>query len=320
MGSGSQAEPPGSGGVADGAGAAGRADRIEALGYDYSARQKEPVRDCNLCGSTRLVEVARSDRYGFEVPLWLCSDCGLGFLSPRLTAEEYARFYESVYRPLVSAYHGRTIDAESVQIEQREYAEELADFLATVLPGRPESVIDVGGSTGVVAGVLRARLGCDAAVLDPAPDELAVADAAGMETIAGFVEDYDAGGRTWELALVCQTVDHLLDVAATLRAVRDMLAPAGHAFVDVLDVEFMARRRGSIERAVKIDHPFYLTAASARALFATAGLSVAAERLSDDGHCGFLLAPSEPREPHWEEVRSAADRTLRTIWALRAAG
>jgi SAM-dependent methyltransferase len=250
--------------------------------------------------------------------LRVCADCGLGFLSPRLNADEYAAFYGNVYRPLVSAYHGRRIDAETVQVEQEAYAGELVEFLRLHLEELPADVLDVGGSTGVVAGAVRDAFGTAVTVLDPAPDELAVAAAAGMETVEGFAEEFDPGDRRWELVLLCQTIDHLLDVAATLRALRLLLAPGGRAFVDVLDVTFMAKRRGSIEGAVKVDHPYYLTRETAIGFFDRAGLDVVAERMSDDGHWGFLLAPGDPREPAWDRLAAAAARDLAGIWALRA--
>ena len=295
-----------------------RRARIDALGYDYGAREKERVAECNLCRGTRLVEVSRTDRYGYPAVFTVCARCGLGFVSPRLSAREYAAFYDGVYRPLVSAYHDRLIDADTVQEEQREYAEDLGAHLERVLDRRPASIMDIGGSTGVVAAPLRERFGAHATVLDPAPDELAVAEAAGMETIAGFAEDYDPGGRTWDLVLLCQTIDHLLDVRATLAAIRGMLAPEGRAFVDVLDVGFMMRRRGSIEGAVKIDHPYYLTRPTAQAYFATAGLGVVSERMSGDGHWVFVLAPVDPEEPDWELLRPSAERLLEEAWTLRA--
>ncbi len=295
-----------------------RAARIRAVGFDYGARAREVVAACNLCGSTRLVEASRSDRYGFPATLRVCARCGLGFLSPRLTVEEYGRFYESVYRPLVSAYHGRLIDAETVQDDQRAYAEELVEFLRVSLPKPPSTVLDVGGSTGLVAGAVRAEFGSAATVLDPAPEELAVAASEGMETLAGFAETADYGGRTFELVLLCQTIDHLLDVAATLRALRGTLAPTGHLFVDVLDVGFLTRRVGSIEGAVKIDHPYYLTRETALAYFELVGLAPVAERMSDDGHWGFLLAPVAEHEPDWTGLGRAADAFLAEIWRLQA--
>jgi hypothetical protein len=294
--------------------------RIESVGYDYAAASKQPVAECNLCGSSDAVELARCDRYGFPAVLRVCARCGLGFLSPRLTRTEYARFYESVYRPLVSAYHGRTIDSNTVQVEQRAYAGELLRYVRPLLDPAPRSIIDVGGSTGVVGGALGDAFGAHVTVLDPAPEELAVAENNGMETIRGFVEDYAPAGRNWDLALVCQTVDHLLDVTAALTAVAAMLAPGGRAFVDVLDVLLAVRRCGSIEGAVKIDHPFYLSRETARAYFDKVGLAVESERLSDDGHRGFVLSAGTPRDPDWMVAAAARDRLLEAAGRSGEAG
>ena len=282
------------------------------VAYDYAAREKEAITACNLCGGSDFAELSRRDRYGYEASLWMCRRCGLAFLSPRLTAAEYGRFYEGVYRLLVSAYHGRRIDAETVQDDQRGYAAELVEFLRDNLPEAPKTVLDVGGSTGIVAGVVRDEFGAQATVLDPAPDELDVAAAAGMETIAGFAEDFDPGDRRWDLVLLCQTIDHLLDVRATLESMRRMTAADGHAFVDELDLLIAARAKGT-EAAAKIDHPYYLTHDTAGAFFVATGFEPVAERLSADGHWGFLLRPAEPGEPDWDALSQAAGEMIEEL-------
>ena len=231
-----------------------------------------------------------------------------------MTAAEYADFYAHTYRPLVSAYHGRLIDATTVQEEQQSYTAELVEFLRETLSESPSRVIDIGGSTGVVASGIAEAFDAKATVLDPSPEELAVAKAAGMETIAGFAEDFDAGDRRWDLVLLCQTIDHLLDVSATLTALQRMLAADGHAFVDILDFDLALDRNG-LEGSVKIDHPFYLTRNTALGFFDKTGLEVVAERLSDDGHRGFVLRPTEPRAPDGARLRAHADALLERIQA-----
>ena len=292
-------------------------ERLKAVGYDPAAGEREDVRACNLCGNARLIEVARRDRYGYHSHLLVCSRCGLGFISPRPTAAAYAAFYRDVYRPLVSAYHGRVIDAETVQQDQRGYAADLRAFLDATLPRRPGSVLDVGGSTGVVAAAFRDDA-TEVTVLDPAPEELEVAARAGMETVAGFAEDFDPGSRTWDLVLLCQTIDHLLDVRATLEAIRRFIGSDGWAFIDVLDVAWVLARQGSVEGAYKIDHPYYLTRATAGAYFESVGLSIVAERMADDGHWGFVLKAGGPREPDWAQLGIAARAFLADVWRRRA--
>jgi hypothetical protein len=83
-------------------------------------------------------------------------------------------------------------------------------------------------------------------------------------------------------------------------------------------------REGAIEGAVKIDHPYYLTRATARAYFAACGLDVVAERMAEDGHWGFVLAPGEPAPLGGADadanaaLRASADAFLAAVWRLRA--
>ncbi len=289
-------------------------EQIAALGYNYDPPATQRPAACNLCGAGgHAVEVATRDRYGYPATFVVCRRCGLGYLYPRLSATQYAHFYSEIYRPLVSAYHGRRIDAETVQLEQHGYAAELATFLLPLLPAAPHTILDVGGSTGVVARVLAARLNARATVLDPSPDELAVARSAGLETVAGLVEDFDPGERRWDLVLLCQTIDHLLDVRGTLTALRQMTATGGHAFADIVDVDVLLRRTGGIEQVVKIDHPYYLTRPTAVAYFELAGFTIVAERLSDDGHRGFVLAPGPRAEPDWAAMEASAAQFLARV-------
>jgi hypothetical protein len=71
--------------------------------------------------------------------------CGLVFLNPRLTAEAYGRFYDGIYRPLVSAFHGRLIDARTIQAEQRDYARRAREFIRPFIAERtPGRLLDIG--------------------------------------------------------------------------------------------------------------------------------------------------------------------------------
>ncbi|MEX1071949.1 MAG: hypothetical protein WEC37_04910, partial [Anaerolineales bacterium] len=169
-----------------------RIKRIKALAYDYGGRAKEAVERCNLCGGDYFVQISHNDRYGYPAAAFVCAQCGLVFLNPRMKAEAYAQFYSSVYRPLVSAYHGRLIDANSIQDEQKTYAKERAEFLAPYLEGKSKgTLLDIGGSTGVVAKHFVDQFSYSGTVLDPSADELREAAKLGLKTRQGFFEEND---------------------------------------------------------------------------------------------------------------------------------
>jgi SAM-dependent methyltransferase len=252
-----------------------RNDRIAALGFDYLAQERTRVERCNLCGAAAFTVLTHRDRYGFPATAAACQRCGLVFLDPVMTGVAYSRFYAGTYRPLVSAYHGRLIDARTIQGEQREYAVDRGDFLAPYIEGRGyKTMLDIGGSTGVVAQALAKRYGLKATVIDPAPLEAAEAQALGIETIEGLVEDVDLGARRFDVVIVCQTVDHLLDVAGTLRRVRELLSDGGILFIDIVDFRAAYLRNGSVEEAVKIDHPYYFTESTIVAYLRRSGFDI----------------------------------------------
>jgi len=295
-----------------------RAERIAALGYDYAGQPKQRRDACNLCGFDRFVTLSHRDRYGYPARADGCLRCGLVFLNPVMTPEAYGRFYADVYRPLVSAYHGRLIDAETIQAEQRAYAAARAELLGDRLSGwRGRSLLDVGGSTGVVAHHFKERFGLEATVIDPAPLEIDVARRLGLRTVTGFVEACDPSETSYDLILLCQAVDHLLDVSLALRRIRELLAPHGLFFVDIVDLRAAYRRAGCFEEAIKIDHPFYLTRATMQAYLRQSGFDVVRmDYAADHLHIGYLCAPGRA-ETDWRTAPESVEAQWREIRAVQ---
>jgi len=292
---------------------AGRRERIASLRYDYGAEPTQAVTACNLCGSEVFTVLTHRDRYGYAAQAHACQRCGLVFLNPRLTADAYGRFYTDVYRPLVSAFHGRLIDAQTIQGEQRDYAVRLARFLRPFMTPDASTLLDIGGSTGVVAAHIAREFGLEGTLVDPAPLEVAEAKRLGLETVTGLVEQHDFERRRFDMVLICQTVDHLLDVAGTLRRVRDLLTDGGRLFIDIVDFRAAYLREWSVEDAVKIDHPYYLTEATMRAYLRRAGLDVLrAEYAEDHLHVSFVCRPVDP-EPNVLPDAAAVAELLREV-------
>jgi cyclopropane fatty-acyl-phospholipid synthase-like methyltransferase len=211
-----------------------------------------------------------------------------------MTAESYGRFYNGIYRPLVSAFHGRLIDAQTIQDEQREYAAERAEFIRSFMakPGG-RTMLDIGGSTGVVAHHFAREFGLNSTLIDPAPLEVEQAGRLGLETITGLVEEHDFGSRRFDVVIICQTVDHLLDVAGTLGRVRQLLSDNGLLFIDIVDFRAAYLRNWSVEDAVKIDHPYYLTESTMVAYLRSSGFEVLrSDYAADHLHVSYVCRPN----------------------------
>jgi SAM-dependent methyltransferase len=292
-----------------------RRERIAAIGYDYAGQPKRTIDTCNLCGGRTRIVLTHRDRYAYPAQASGCRRCGLVCLDPVMTADAYKHFYVDTYRPLVSAYHGRVIDAKTIQAEQREYAVERGDLLDPFVRGRGfRTLLDIGGSTGVVAHAFCRRFSITGTVIDPAPLEIDEARRLGLDTITGFIEEFDPADRRFDLVIMCQTVDHLLDIAGALQAIRRLLNPAGLFFVDIVDFRAAYLRNWSVEEAVKIDHPYYLTQSTMEAYLRRTGFDVLrADYAADHLHVSYVCRPgaAEPEclpgqadvERLWREVR-----------------
>src|SRR5258705_3107129 len=291
-----------------------RRERIATLEYDYDAQPKRALHACNLCGAAEFVILTHRDRYGYPAEAHVCRHCGLVFLNPRMTAAAYGRFYNGIYRPLVSAFHGRLIDARTIQDEQRDYAIERAGFIRPFMSGTArKTLLDIGGSTGVVAAHFEKEFGLEGTLIDPAPLEVEQAQRLGLETVTGLVEEHDFGRRRFDAVIICQTVDHLLDVAGTLARVRQLLSNNGLLFIDIVDFRAAYLRTWSVEAAVKIDHPYYLTEQTMAAYLRSSGFeALRSDYAADHLHVSYACRPGTANLDAMPSVASV-DELLREV-------
>jgi 2-polyprenyl-3-methyl-5-hydroxy-6-metoxy-1,4-benzoquinol methylase len=271
-----------------------REKRIQNIGYKYSSEEKKYIEKCNLCDSNIHTVITHVDRYGFPASASACNNCGLTILNPVMTPESYMNFYSDVYRPLVSAYHDRLINSETIQAEQVEYAYKLTKLIGPFAKEvKLTTLLDIGGSTGVVSRILREKFKLKATVLDPAADELACAEGSEMEVISGFIEDYNPDGREFDLIVFCQTIDHVLDALGSLKKIRELLSSNGLFFVDIVDFRAAYLRNNSIEEAIKIDHPYYFTEETMELMLTKAGFNIMRKSYADDHlHIGYICNKS----------------------------
>ena len=278
-----------------------RLRRIRKVGYDYDAQPKEHVQICDLCSAREgFVLIAERDRYGFPVRTELCSNCGFAFLNPRLTSKGYATLYERYYRRLAWAYKGRKTPLDAFMVKQQRYAERIDRLLLSDIFGdkRGQDVLDVGGSTGAVGAHFAMRYQSSVTVLDPAPDELAVAEKQGLRSLRGTIEAIEPGDQRYDVILVCQTIHHIPHVDRAFSNLHSMLRPGGHLFVDMVDFLSLCRQRGSVADATHLDHCNSMVDGVMRAFFRKHGFRVIRTDASRPLYFGYVCrADSEPGTP-----------------------
>jgi 2-polyprenyl-3-methyl-5-hydroxy-6-metoxy-1,4-benzoquinol methylase len=193
-----------------------------------------------------------------------------------MTREAYRDFYkDGVYRKLVSTFHGRPINVDTLEPEQEKYAEKVVRLLGNhpqAWRAEEPLLLDVGGSTGVVAEAVAKRFSLKGTILEPSEAEGKRAKSRGLRVVPTTIEDWEPGCGLFHVVLLCQTIDHLLDIAGSLRTIRAALEDDGLFFVDFVE-----------NCAIKIDHPFHLTRDTTKDYLRRTGFRVLAEAPDADG-------------------------------------
>lgn len=228
----------------------------------------EEVRFCPACGFGKWEHVACEDRYGLPVPSAICTRCGLVYLQERPDAEGVKLLYgdreghdRSWYRELVAAWWQKEFPPEHYERLAENYGNALALYLdAHIKNDRPLRLLDVGGGAGRIAHRIAHRPWGTASlvVLEPCLSEARIAQGLGCRTIHATAEDWEPNGETWDLILMCQTIDHLRKPASVLRKLRDCLAPGGRLFFDAVSFDVAKERRG-LPGVLQVDHPVNFT-------------------------------------------------------------
>lgn len=250
-----------------------RMTRAQSLGYDYASRAVHPVPLCNTCKTNKTHLISNQDRYGFEVGCVECDNCQTAWLSPRMSPADYQDFYSNWYRPLLSAWYGREFTAESIEGDQTIYAKAVCDGLEKRLANRQgQSLLDVGGSTGIMAQALADVYGLVPTVLDPCEAELERAAARGFRTIHGCAET--AGiFEQFDVITMMQTIEHLTDPRGVMLKLKCLLKPGGLIVFDANQWQQQKTNR-PVEMFIKIDHLYYFSDYAIRWLLEACGLKI----------------------------------------------
>lgn len=239
------------------------ANRIKATGFDISKYKKVSADKCDLCGSfpSHWELYAHQDRYGLPVRSMKCRECGLIFITPKMTEDAYDTFYLEWYRKLVAAFSGHEPSAPSSEIESNIAMKFLGEHLPRELQIR--RVLDVGGSTGIFCKKVCDVTGAVGYVVDPNEAEIAEARKKGLQGIRGQIHKCDVEGK-FEVISMLRTIEHLYSIKDILFKIRSLLTPDGVFLLDIVNHDWLSAMFKDPTIATKIDHIYQLNPLTVR--------------------------------------------------------
>jgi SAM-dependent methyltransferase len=240
---------------------------------------------CNLCGSSRFSLFAdkRGQRSKHTFRIVRCDDCGLMFVSPRLSAEESRALYEEAH---AHADHPPTSvgDDNAGTLEK----------IAALKPGRSLRLLDIGCGSG---GLLRALKGAgydDVWGVELSPHAADIAkQTPGVKVVLGDIVDVSLPGGSFDVINATDVLEHLRDPLSTFRRIKSLLAPGGVFLYGAGNAHGLyARVLGARWPHLHPEwHLFYYSPEALTRYFLAVGLDpVPLESLSDDARRAYLAA------------------------------
>lgn len=263
---------------------------------------------CPICGCaafTPLFQVpfpAHSQRPGrgfkldtvLDVPAWRivrCLCCEVGYPNPRPTPEEIRDYY---------AHQAEPNDWEmenyvEIPRKARQSWTRFAERLTLLRGGVPGRLLEVGCAAGWLLQGARS-LGWEVEGIEASPKFQRYANATlGLPVHLGTLESVPLAPASFDVVVMTDVIEHLVDPVADLQRIRRLLAPGGRLVLATCDLgSWCARFWGLDWRQIVVSHTFYWTKRAMRHALGRAGL--VAERFS---------------EPRYWHPRQGTERRLR---------
>lgn len=204
-----------------------------------------------------------ADRYGETVGTVLrCLDCGHASLAETPTDEVLAAAYGDAADPV-------SLDEEAGQLETARRS--LAQIETFVSPGR---LVDIGCWTGSFVAAAGER-GWQASGIEPSTWAVARAQERGLDVRIGDLSSSGIEDGSMRCVVMCDVIEHLLDVSGAISATVEMLERGGTLYLTTPDAGGrLARMMGSRWWSILPMHVQYFTTESMRRLLERHGLRV----------------------------------------------
>lgn len=245
---------------------------MSPMAFSLDTERLDPI-PCNMCGADDCRVLTERAASGAPARACLCRQCGLIYISPRMSADAYDRYYRERYRIDRSQVKDAEEPIEALFEGSRRYGAALVRRLQEYFGDG--LVLDVGSSTGGVLSGVRDVLPYPVLGIEPSAVEARFARERGVETITSLCERVDPSILPRPSTILCtQSLNHLLDPRLFLERSFALLPEGGHCILAVKNFRHQARRAGRVATGVQIDHVYMFAPETLRAFVESVGFRI----------------------------------------------
>jgi 2-polyprenyl-3-methyl-5-hydroxy-6-metoxy-1,4-benzoquinol methylase len=202
---------------------------------------------CPMCNGSQTTLHARARDIEYftmdrEFDIRACPACDVLFVDPMLS-DRLGEIYPANY------YSFKDSKKSLVTRIKESLDQRALNALTRDIPGDKLAVLDIGGGTGFLLDQVRRadpRV-TETAIVDIDDGAKTAAEAKGHDFYLSRFEEYDPAGRKFDLILMLNLIEHVVDPAAVLSKAASLLSPGGRIWVktpnfDSLDARLFRHR------------------------------------------------------------------------------
>ncbi|MDY0313543.1 MAG: class I SAM-dependent methyltransferase [Bacteroidales bacterium] len=193
--------------------------------------------NCSSCGSKSYELLAEKDRYGLKYYTRICKDCGFVYVSPRMTEESYAEFYNNEYRKL---YVGENIASEKFYEDQVFRGKRIFQFINShyELNNKKLDILEVGCGAGGILSVFKEN-GHNITGIDLGEEYLNYGkEKHKLNLIKTSLKDIDENYKA-DIIIYSHVFEHILNLEKELNTIKEHLKENGIIYIEVPGIKYV---------------------------------------------------------------------------------
>jgi SAM-dependent methyltransferase len=211
--------------------------------------------ECSVCGSNRFKTLRHIRLKREKTPVSVCTNCGVICLNPRMSEQDYARYYASQYYGEYQAHPVSVPDTDNTtaaQIRAAEISDDLGPWL-----NKSTKILEIGCGPGPNLIELKRRGNDDLTGLEPSLECCEIVRSNGIRCVNGVLSDIDRSSAELgnaDLVILSHMLEHFVDPANSLKQISDLLSDDGLLYILVPNVY-----ENDYRRQFTTPHTFYFS-------------------------------------------------------------
>ncbi|PIR66419.1 MAG: hypothetical protein COU51_04015 [Parcubacteria group bacterium CG10_big_fil_rev_8_21_14_0_10_36_14] len=224
----------------------------------------------------------------------ICKKCGLVFLNPQPSMEEYADIYNEYER---NCYGLQYLDKISklLDFKDNEKGRTVYEFIKDYL-GEERTVLDIGCTTGQISHYLKKNGGCTVQAIDPSKlfSEV-VSKKLDINVFNGLFDDYyKLSQDKFNILILHHVFEHFVDPLEKLKQFRGLLSEKGVVYIEIPNVSSFKK---PVNAFFNYMHPFSYSPKTFKYLVSKNNFKIIKINKNKRYRLQVLIAPQDANYP-----------------------